>query len=156
SEDVLRSLTVSKIKLAVCGIVVAAALGFGLRHRPSSALQAGFQNQPAAETSWREHAGQAQVDVAERKFKIRTRASSSWDEHTPDHAFDGKHHTMWNAGDWAPHWIEADLGALTQLARIRLTAAQLPAGSTVHELWASTEPIGRNLASAKRIHTFRG
>jgi hypothetical protein len=75
---------------------------------------------------------------------------------TPDKAFDGDRTTTWNAGAYAPQWIEADLGASTRLAGIRLLVTQLPDGETAHEIWVSNEPIGEDRARAKLAHTFKG
>jgi hypothetical protein len=70
------------------------------------------------------------------------RASSSWDNNSPDRAFDGDRQTMWNAGSHAPHWIEGDLGASTELGSIALTVIQTPEGETIHEVWVADVPIG--------------
>jgi HEAT repeat protein len=107
---------------------------------------------------WREHGSAVDLSRAKagptRTAKVRARASNSWDAYTPDRAFAGD--MMWNAGDYAPQWIEADLGTSTPLARIQLTVNQLPAGDTRHEIWISFEPIGENRAGAKMVHTFTG
>jgi hypothetical protein len=63
---------------------------------------------------------------------------------------------MWNAGDYAPQWIEADLGAPTELATLVLHMTQLPAGQTTHEVWISNEAIGEKRRGAKLAHTFTG
>jgi hypothetical protein len=94
--------------------------------------------------------------IPTRKLLVGTRASSSWDNHTPDRAFDGNRGTMWNAGDYAPQWIEADLGAPTRLASLRLGITQLPAGPTTHEVWVSDEPIGADRSRARLVHIFSG
>jgi HEAT repeat protein len=106
---------------------------------------------------WKEHG--ATVDLAQlegapmHKAQVRARASNSWDQYTPDKAFAG---LTWNAGDYAPQWIEADLGAPTFLASILLRVMQLPAGTTTHEVWVSSEPIGADRPRAKLMHTFSG
>jgi RNA polymerase sigma factor (sigma-70 family) len=87
----------------------------------------------------------------------RVRASSSWMPSTsPDKAFDGNRETYWNSGDYAPAWLEADLGAPTPLSSIVLIPAQDIDGSTTHEVWVSNEPIGDDRSKAKLAHTFKG
>jgi hypothetical protein len=105
---------------------------------------------------WKEHA--ATVDLRQltagplRKARVRARASNSWDKYTPDKAFDG---LSWNAGGYAPQWLEADLGGPTQIATILLMVNQFPAGETTHEVWISGEPIGEDRTKAKLVHNFR-
>jgi RNA polymerase sigma factor (sigma-70 family) len=87
----------------------------------------------------------------------RVRASSSWMPSTsPDKAFDGNRETYWNSGDYAPAWLEADLGAPTALSSIVLIPAQDILGPTTHEVWVSNEPIGDDRSKAKLVHTFKG
>jgi hypothetical protein len=106
---------------------------------------------------WKEHG--PTVNLARlatgphRKARVRARASNSWDGYTPDKAFDG---ATWNAGNYAPQWIEADLGMSTELASLLLVVNQFPAGETTHEVWVSNEPIGEDRAKAKLAHTFHG
>jgi RNA polymerase sigma factor (sigma-70 family) len=89
-------------------------------------------------------------------WKRGVRASSSWATEIPENAFDGKRDTDWNAGDYAPAWIERDLGASLPLSSITLFPCQDIAGGTVHEVWASNEPIGNDRAKARLVHTFQG
>jgi HEAT repeat protein len=110
---------------------------------------------------WKEHAGTVKLAPLEtapiRKAHVSARASSSWKaDTTPDQAFDRDRTTMWSSGNYAPQWLEADLGAPTPLAGLSLTVSQTPAGPTTHEIWVSDEPIGDNLAKARRAHTFTG
>jgi hypothetical protein len=70
-------------------------------------------------------------------------------------AFDNNRDTYWNS-DYAPQWIEKDLGAVVGLASIELIVAQTPAGATIHEVWVSNEPIGHDRSKAKLAHTFKG
>jgi HEAT repeat protein len=106
---------------------------------------------------WKQHgttADLARLAAAPlRKARVRARASNSWDQYTPDKAFAGG---TWNAGGYAPQWLEADLGVSTELAGILLLVNQLPAGDTAHEVWVSHEPIGEDRTRAKLAHTFRG
>jgi hypothetical protein len=110
------------------------------------------------QTWWREHGRAVDLARAEaaptRKAKVSARASNSWDAYTPERAFAGN--DMWNAGGYAPQWLEADLGGSAPLVRIELRTTQAPAGDTTHEIWVSSEPIGENRAKARLIHTFTG
>ena len=110
---------------------------------------------------WMEHGrtvNLAQLDAEPpRKAKVSARASATEKEEvTPDKPFDLVRPTTWNAGGYAPHWIEADLGASAQLASIRLIVCQLPDGATTHEVWVSNGPIGKERTKAKLAHTFKG
>jgi hypothetical protein len=127
---------------------------------PGSDAQARQQYRAAWREWWKEHGGAVNLAALPagplRKAKVQARASNSWEQHTPDAAFDGNRQTVWSAGDYAPQWIEADLGACTQLASIDLLVTQLPDGETTHEIWVSDQPIGADRARAKRVHTFQG
>ncbi len=97
------------------------------------------------------------IDPAPRKAKVvGVRAVSSWESCTPDKAFDGKHDGYWNSGDYAPAWIEADLGDPQPLADILLIPVQDIPGPTTHEIWVSNEPIGNDRTRAKLVHSFQG
>jgi hypothetical protein len=50
-------------------------------------------------------------------------------------AVDGDPGTLWNAGGYAPAWVEIDLGQAVAVLEIRLTVAQSPAGVTEHRVW---------------------
>src|SRR5581483_10110011 len=82
--------------------------------------------------------------------------SGSWQTEVPENAFDGKRDTDWNSGDYAPGWIERDLGAAKPLARITLYPCQDIPGETVHEIWVSDAPIGNDRTKARLVHTFKG
>jgi RNA polymerase sigma factor (sigma-70 family) len=92
----------------------------------------------------------------EPAWKRGARASGSWGTEVPENAFDGKHNTDWNAGDYAPAWIERDLGASLPLASIALFPCQDIPGATTHKVWVSNEPIGNDRSKAKLVHTFKG
>ncbi|HEX4936422.1 MAG TPA: discoidin domain-containing protein [Gemmatimonadaceae bacterium] len=67
------------------------------------------------------------------------------------YAVDGDATTRWGAGQFAPQWIEIDLGAEIAIAAIRLGVDQFPDGDTVHAV------LGRPPAGAYReLHVFRG
>jgi RNA polymerase sigma factor (sigma-70 family) len=166
ATTVIQATAAAKIKLALCGFLVFAGLGIGIS-RGIDANRSWSHRQPPAPEEFAPALPMAlpmampmrAVAFAEpdpKPAKISLRASSTWDQHTPDRAFDGETHTMWNAGDYAPQWIEADLGTSTRLARIRLVSAQLPDGETAHEVWISNEPIGADRKHARLAHTFRG
>ena len=55
---------------------------------------------------------------------------------------DGNRKTAWNSAGFVPQWIEADLGASSQLTSLVLVVNQHPAGQTTHEVWVSNERIG--------------
>ncbi len=84
------------------------------------------------------------------------RGSGTWQNEIPENAFDGKRETDWNAGDYAPAWIERDLGCSPPLTGIALFPCQDIAGPTTHEVWVSDEPIGDDRTKAKLVHTFKG
>src|SRR5262249_54222172 len=64
-------------------------------------------------------------------WKAGVRASSDWDDKTPEKAFDGNLETMWNSCGYAPGWIEKDLGSPSQLISIALYISQTPDGMTI-------------------------
>lgn len=80
------------------------------------------------------------------------RASSATAAGPPSGAFDGTVDLTWNAGRFAPAWIEVDLGAPTTITEIRLLVAQSPAGETAHVV-TGTSPSG-NLG--QQLVEFRG
>jgi hypothetical protein len=51
-------------------------------------------------------------------------------------AVDGSPEFIWNSGDFAPQWIEIDLGAPQSIGRVALLSAQSPEGDTVHRVLA--------------------
>jgi hypothetical protein len=160
-------MTTSKTTLTLGAVLAVAALGIaigqgadrgGTHDQGSTAQTTVAANGPAADgTGWRARSNKALfIPAPPRKANVGVRASGSWDHHTPDRAFDGLAGTTWNSGDYAPQWIEADLGSATQLATLALHMTQLPAGQTKHEIWISSTPIGEDLTAAKLTHTFSG
>ncbi|MFM6224184.1 MAG: Calx-beta domain-containing protein [Dolichospermum sp.] len=85
-------------------------------------------------------------------------ASSSWTSEgaLPDKAFDGSALTSWNSGNYASQWIEVDLGQEYHLYSIQLLIAQLPGGSTTHEVWVSNQSISNSYTGATLAKTFQG
>jgi hypothetical protein len=66
-------------------------------------------------------------------------------------AVDGDFDTLWNSGGGAVQWIEVDLGKATDVAGVRMTVAQSPAGPTEHLVY------GRgNDGSLVLLHRFKG
>ena len=63
-----------------------------------------------------------------------TTASQSLPESPPSGAVDGVFDFIWNSGDYAPQWIEIDLGSPQPIGRISLLTAQSPDGDTVHRV----------------------
>src|SRR5262249_48366616 len=172
AQAVLRHMAVRKFVLALGGLLAITALGLGICQGARFAVPAENRAEageapPLVAPAPRErrtggpdvqqHRDQGPLGAAPaRKAAVLVSASNFWDEHTPDKAFDGGRHTLWNSSSYAPQWLEADLGAPTRLSSILLVASQLPAGQTTHEIWVSDEPIADNPGKAKRAHTFRG
>lgn len=76
-------------------------------------------------------------------------ASNSLDGFEPARAVDGieglDNENWWSAGDYAPQRIEIDLGAPSEITRIRLVASQAPAGETLHLVLGRRENSDENL-----------
>lgn len=71
----------------------------------------------------------------------------------PQGAVDGEPDTYWGAGDFAPQWVQIDLGAPYTITGVRLLIGQSPAGETVHRIRVK----GANVEDAFQVvHTFRG
>ena len=79
------------------------------------------------------------------------RASRSLAENPPSYAVDGVTSDWWGAGDFAPQWIEIDLGTTATVRLFRLVPSQSPAGKTRHELW-----VGPTQGELYLLHTFEG
>lgn len=52
----------------------------------------------------------------------------------PENAVDGNLDTFWGAGDFAPQWIEIDLGAPYNIAEIRMLIQQTPGIEAAHQI----------------------
>lgn len=68
----------------------------------------------------------------------------------PSAAIDGLSQTWWTGGP-TPQWIEIDLGANTQVARIALLVSQTPEGYTVHRVLGRADNEDWRL-----LHEFKG
>lgn len=79
------------------------------------------------------------------------RASRSLESNPASQAVNGTSNDWWGAGDFAPQWIEIDLGEPMTVGLIRLVTSQSPAGLTRHQLWA-----GSARDSLSLVHTFEG
>ncbi len=67
-------------------------------------------------------------------------ASASLAANPPQMAVDGNTDSNWLTGDFAPQWIEIDLGAPAQITQIRMRVSQSPKGSTTHEIRVGSVP----------------
>jgi hypothetical protein len=67
-------------------------------------------------------------------------ASKSVPGSPPSGAVDGVTEFTWNAGDFAPQWIEIDLGSPQTIGRLALLTTQLPEGDTVHRVLGKAAP----------------
>jgi RHS repeat-associated protein len=74
-------------------------------------------------------------------------ASSYWTTgYEPAKAIDGNTTTTtWNAGAFAPAWIQVDLGQSYSLSQVRLLTAQYPDGYTRHEIYGGPSPSSLTL-----------
>jgi hypothetical protein len=80
-------------------------------------------------------------------------ASSETQNNPASSAVDGLAETFWDAGAFAPQWIQIDLGAPYSVGRIRLVAAQLPPGYTDHRVWVRGASAGDQ---EQLLHEFAG
>lgn len=99
------------------------------------------------------------VLVSERLDSEAYTGSGTYERFVPLLAFDGEEveaNQYWNAGDFAPQWVEVDVGRTEAVTRIRLVVAMLPDGDTTHEVWVSNQPIKADLSKAAKLHTFAG
>jgi hypothetical protein len=79
------------------------------------------------------------------------RASRTLPGFPPENAVNGTGDDWWGAGDFAPQWIEIDLGQASTVRLIRLMTSQSPAGETRHQVWVGSAPEQLYL-----LHTFEG
>lgn len=80
------------------------------------------------------------------------RASRS-DQSAPERAVDGDLETAWGAGDFAPQWIEIDLGEPYTIVELNLLTGQSPEGATAHRILVRGPDAGDVFMEA---HTFEG
>jgi hypothetical protein len=79
------------------------------------------------------------------------RASRTFAGFPPENAVDGSGDDWWGAGDFAPQWIEIDLGQASTVRLIRLMTSQSPAGDTRHQIW-----VGSDRDQLYLLHTLEG
>jgi len=72
-------------------------------------------------------------------------ASGSAPESLPKLVFDGDPNTKWNAGSYAPSWIQLDLGQTVTISKVRLNVSQDPPGPTTHKISGGATPDGLTL-----------
>jgi hypothetical protein len=92
-------------------------------------------------------------DFFETNLALGMKASASrWlANQPPSGAVDGSTGSWWGAGDFAPQWVQIDLGEASAVGLIRLVITQSPAGDTIHQVWAGPAPDQMTL-----VHTFEG
>jgi hypothetical protein len=88
------------------------------------------------------------TDVA---LNAATKASGHLADSPPGQAVDGDFDSIWNSGDNAPQWIEIDFAQPSDVASLRLTVAQYPAGPTTHDVYGVDRHGGLTL-----LHEFSG
>jgi hypothetical protein len=79
------------------------------------------------------------------------RASRTLPGYPPENVVNGTGDDWWGAGDFAPQWIEIDLGQPSSVRLIRLLTSQSPQGETRHQVWVGSAPDQLYL-----LHTFEG
>ena len=82
---------------------------------------------------------------------VRIKASEYLADQTPDKAYDNDIETNWGSGNYAPQWIEFDLGKDRNIGRIEFVIDQWPAGFTNHQIWAKEDD---DQSSFELIHEF--
>ncbi|MEQ1875456.1 MAG: discoidin domain-containing protein [Bdellovibrionia bacterium] len=73
---------------------------------------------------------------------VGANASGSYPNFPAANAIDNNPRTMWNAGGFAPQFIELDLGGHFRISGLRLTAIQLPAGNATHIISGRSDKSG--------------
>jgi hypothetical protein len=86
-------------------------------------------------------------------FQKTARVSNAFGGQVGALAVDGDPGTSWNSGGFPLQWIQIDLGADYDLAEIRLTVAQYPAGNTIHVVYGQGVSTG---GKKKQLHIFSG
>jgi hypothetical protein len=100
-------------------------------------------------TSLRNGAAQPAHNLAKGKNVL---ASGTYAENVPGKAVDGEL-AGWNAGGYAPQWIQIDLEATRTIADIRLIVGQTPAGATKHLVYGSATGADGDW---QLLHEFQG
>ncbi|HUG95819.1 MAG TPA: discoidin domain-containing protein [Pleomorphomonadaceae bacterium] len=84
--------------------------------------------------------GELAADTGNLALEKPATASSAYGDATADRTVDGDADTLWNAGGFAPAWIEIDLGSAQPVAAIRLLVQQTPSGTTHHRVTCAPAP----------------
>ena len=92
----------------------------------------------------------AGADIAYRKAVT---ASKSGPDSSPQNAVDGNPGKCWTAGDFAPQWLEIDLGKEYIVTEIRVRLGQTPAGRSVNTLYFKG---GESSSDFSAVTTFDG
>jgi len=71
-------------------------------------------------------------------------------------ATDGDLSTIWNSGDFAPQWIQFDLGEPTAVSEVLLSVAQMPEGPTIHKIYGGPAPDNLKLLGTLNGNTQSG
>ena len=82
------------------------------------------------------------IPVGNLAWRRPVAASAAMADSPATSAVDGDPATLWNAGQYAPAWIEVDLGQAVAVSEIRLMVAQSPAGLTEHRIWGRVVNAG--------------
>ena len=83
---------------------------------------------------------------------IAVTASKTWGaDYSPWNVTDGNLSTAWNAGAYAPQWIEFDLGRAYSVRQISLQTEMAPPGNYRHQIWVGSSP-----GNLRLVHTFSG
>lgn len=85
------------------------------------------------------------VHQLEKVVPVSTSAKSSYAGTPPTSAADGDPNTQWNAGGYAPSWIEFDLGSTVEVKKLRLLTSQWPSGPTTHNIYVGNTPAPTTL-----------
>jgi hypothetical protein len=86
-------------------------------------------------------------------YQKTARVSNVFGDQAGALAVDGDPGTTWNSGGFPLQWIQIDLGADYDVAEIRLTVAQSPAGNTIHVVYGQGVSTG---GKKKQLHIFSG
>jgi hypothetical protein len=86
-------------------------------------------------------------------YQKTARVSALTDGRDGSFAVDGDPGTTWNSGGDPLQWIQIDLGAAYDIAQVRLTVSQFPAGRTIHILYGKGVGTGDEQVM---LHTFDG
>lgn len=86
----------------------------------------------------------------------RTTASDFLPDERSEMAVDGLVTTQWGSGNFAPQWLEIDLGMPTDISEIALLVAQYPEGDTTHQVWGQAPGESYQLLIEFSGHTREG